>query len=254
MGIFALRPRSVPGTPDVGGELSTELRLSLPPRFEAVAEALHAGSDPTPACRVVGHDLARDGASLQEALEGLRETTHAVTGRDPAYDDIAALLGAWSDATLAYLHQVSCEEPMTGLASVSHLRSRLGELFRAQRRHQGSGHLGDHYCLVVVDLPFDRHGPAGSAADQSIVRSLRMARVGEAVRTVFVGSETIGRVGADRVVVIAERDPQLGKRVGLVRRLVEGLAPGGRSSHVWIEGLPASDAAAAALLDELARP
>ncbi len=255
MGIFALRTRPVPmAGPEVSGELTPELRLALPPRFEAVAEALASGSGSVAACRVVGQELARDGASLEEALDALRETSRTVCGIDPAYDDISALLVAWSEATLAYLHQISCEEPMTGLASPAHVRSRLAELFRGQLREAAHTHLGDRYCLVVLDLPHDRHGMTPAPKGQSITRSLRMARLGEAARTVFSGAETIGRISPNRVVVIAERDERLSKRVRLLRRLVEGVELDGHSSRIWIEGLPGTDAGATMLLDELARP
>ena len=261
MGIFALRTRPGPPVPGTVRELSPELRMLMPPRFEVVAECLTSGEGSVQACQVVGEELARDGASLQEALAGLRETSQLVGGVDPAYDDVSALLVAWSDATLAYLHQVSCEEPMTGLASPAHLRSRLAELYRGQLREAASTHLGDRCCLVVLDLPHDRHGaavatPASRVAStgQSITRSLRMARLGEAARTVFNGSETIGRISPNRVVVVADRDERLGKRVRLLRRLVEGVELDGHASRIWIEGLPATDAGATMLLDELARP
>ncbi len=255
MGIFALRARTIPvADSGVSGELSPELRLGLPPRFEAVAEALASGSGSVSACRVVGEDLARDGASLEEALDALRKTSRSVCDRDPSYDDVSALLVAWSDATLAYLHQISCEEPMTGLASPAHVRSRLAELFRGQLREAAHTYLGDRYCLVVLDLPHDRHDMVAAARGQSITRSLRMARLGEAARTVFSGAETIGRISPNRVVVIAERDERLGKRVRLLRRLVEGVELDGHSSRIWIEGLPGTDAGATMLLDELARP
>lgn len=253
MGIFALRPRTSPtAVPDCGGELSPELRLLLPPRFEAVAECLGSGTGSVAACRVVGQELARDGASLEEALAGLRETTQLVRGVDPSYDDVVALLVAWADTSLAYLHQVSCEEPMTGLASPAHVRSRLAELYRGQLREAAHTQLGERCCLVVLDLPHDRHGTA--AAGQSITRSLRMARLGEAARTVFSGAETIGRISPNRVVVIAERDERLGKRVRLLRRLMEGVELDGQPSRIWIEGLPGTDLGATMLLDELARP
>ena len=37
---------------------------------------------------------------------------------------------AWSDATLEYLHDLSCEDPLTGLASLAHVRTRLDEIYR----------------------------------------------------------------------------------------------------------------------------
>jgi len=101
---------------------------------------------------------------------------------------------------------------------------------------------------VVADLPLDRpeHGDG-----DSISRALRLVRLGEAARTVFSGSETIGRLGTNRIVVLVDRDAQLGRRVAIMRKM---LTMAEFPSRVWIEGLPAGDQGAAGLLDELARP
>lgn len=238
MGIFAIRARRTPmADPGARGELPDSVRMGLPHRFEAVAEVIASGSDPVGPCEVAGRELARDGASLEEALEGLRTTWQAVRGCDPAYGAVKALLGAWSDTTLSYLHEISCEDPMTGLASLAHLRSRLAEVHR-----HPVGNAAERHALVVCELVDD----GGS----SLGRAMHLARLGEAARTVFPGTETIGRVGARRVVVVADRDERLAARVRLLRTLVE---TDRRRSRVWIEGLSEGEAGSAALLDELAR-
>jgi hypothetical protein len=77
------------------------------------------------------------------------------------------------------------------------------------------------------------------------------AQLGAVVRGVFPGGETIGQVAPGRLVVLAERDERLARRVDLLRRMLEvGVATRPR---VWIEGLPDGDAAAGWLLDELPR-
>jgi len=68
---------------------------------------------------------------------------------------------------------------------------------------------------------------------------------------VFSGAESIGRMGTNRIVVVVERDAQLGRRVAIIRKML-GMAD--YPIRVWIEGLPSTDAGAANLLDELARP
>ena len=118
--------------PEMGGPASLSLRSGLPHRFEAVGEALISGSDVLDACSVAGQDLARDGASVEETLEALRATWQQVAGTDPSYEVVTALVTAWSETTLGYLHQLSCEDPLTGLASQAHLRSRLSELYRLE--------------------------------------------------------------------------------------------------------------------------
>ena len=247
MGLFATKPRAGhPDGPGAGRELSEEVRRGLPDRFEAVGEALASGSGSVVACDVAGRSLAQDGASLEEALSGLRATSIAVTGAEPAYADLQAIAVAWSEATLAYLHRVSCEDPLTGLSSLAHVRSRLSELYRCY--DYGDGTVPHTHALVVLELPEDR--PGDRSDPDHFSRSLRLARLGETARTVFPGTETIGRLGNHRVLVLAQRDDRLGRRTSLLRTMLLS-AP--YATRLWIEGLPATDDSAAVLLDELAR-
>jgi hypothetical protein len=246
MGLFAAMTRRAPvDGPEAGWELSEQARVQLPRQFEAVGEALASGSGSLEACDIAGRRLAQDGAALDEVLDGLQRTARTITGTDPSYAAVRAISVAWSEGTLAYLHQLSCEDPLTGLSSMAHIRSRISELYRAAARSRSD--LSRSHGLVVVDLPLDR---PGLGSDDGFSRTLRLAQVGQSARTVFDGSESIGRLGCSRVVVIAERDPQLGRRVALLRTL---LGSASFPTRVWIEGLPGSDAGAAQLLDELAR-
>jgi GGDEF domain-containing protein len=249
VGFFAtLTRKTSAGGPEARWELSECVRANLPRRFEAVGEALASGSGSLDACEVAGRKLSQDGASLDEVLGGLLSTTRAVTGGDPTYADIRAIAVAWSESTLAYLHQLSCEDPLTGLASLGHVRSRLSELYRGQFR--GDTRLQDTHALVVADLPHDRPGHEQGDGD-SFSRAMRLVRLSEAARTVFSGAESIGRMGTNRIVVVVDRDAQLGRRVAIMRKMLSMV---GYPTRVWIEGLPGTDAGAANLLDELARP
>ena len=106
----------------------------MPGRFEAVGEALVAGRTATDACEVVGRLQGSQGVSLEETLADLRTTYELVLGTEPAFTDACAVALGWSEATLAYLHQLSCADPLTGLASMAHLRGRLTELYRGDTR------------------------------------------------------------------------------------------------------------------------
>jgi hypothetical protein len=235
------------------------VRNAVPAGFEAVAEALQAGVGSVDACLVAGRRLADDGTSLHEALRGLRATTLAAHGVDPAYADVEALCLAWSESTLGYLHQLSCEDPLTGLASLAHVRSRLSELYRGELRQSGSkvfgrrfsGRVRENYALVVMDLPAPPvadHDPS----EDGVTRALQLAQLGVTARTVFPGNEVAGRLGLRRIGVLATRDAHLGRRVAVLRQLTAGVERIGHPARVWIEGLPETDAAAAQLLDELA--
>lgn len=251
MKIFATGGRRVTATgPGMSGPGSLSRRLGLPHRFEAVGEALISGSAVLDICAVAGQDLARDGASVEETLEGLRATWQQVTGADPSYEVVTATVTAWSETTLGYLHQLSCDDPLTGLASQAHLRSRLSELYRLAP----DGAIPAH-ALVLCAMPFG-DDPSEESGDH-FTRAMRVARVGELARTAFARDETIARVGTHRVAVLARRDELLSRRVRVLRTLLDGVeaeaSPGAPPLRVWIEGLPTSDRVAGMLLDELAR-
>ena len=246
MGLFATLSSRTTATVGKSQELPERLRRQLPARFEAVGEALLADSDIHAACAVVGRDLARDGVDLSEALHGLRSTFALIVRTEPDFASTEAFSVAWSDETLGFLHQVSCENPLTGLATLAHVRSRVAEVLRAAEEYadlDGAGHV-----LVVIDHPTD--APDGGG----IARALAMARIADRARLVFAGSETIGEASPSRLLVLAERSETLGNRVAVLRDLIAGGTPiGQQPARVWIEGLPTNHAASASLLDELAR-
>ena len=233
-----------PVTPD----LPDDVRRALPMRFEAVGESLVSGADVTAACSVVGRDVARDGAALGEALSGLRTTYELVLGEPPAFDAAQALSVAWSEATLEYLHDLSCEDPLTGLASLAHVRTRLDEIYR-EAELTDVGVAGSH-ALVIVELCFRE--PTGGPGHH-FTRALRLVQVTEALRAVYSGGQTIGRLGLDRAVALVSRTVDLGTSVSLLRDFLDDLDLGDAELRVWIEGLPRQSDSATQLLDELTR-
>lgn len=224
---------------------SAEERREVPPVFDAVAEALVAGRSPVAACAVVGRDLASDGVSLGEALSGLVATHAAVGAPLPDFTTAEALSVAWSEATLEFLHDVTCEDPLTGLASAPHLRTRLAEVYRGAALEGAS--VRRTHALVVVELP----ARPDTQESPAFARALGLAAVADVVRGVFAGDETIARVGADRVAALVRRTDTLGASVGAVRdRLARLELP--HDASVWIEGLPGRQELGVRLLAELA--
>lgn len=211
--------------------LPEEIAGALPPMFNVIAEAVVSDVEVIDACDVVGRDLAALGVSLDEALRDLRTTLRLAVRRDPTFDETHALSLGWSEATLGYLHGLSCVDPLTGLATQPHLREAIASVYR-------DGVPGSR-ALVVLDS-HDR-GTAMSSART-------MTLLGQQARSVFAGEETISQVGHGRIVVLTDRAAGLSERVALLRRMV-----GEHAERVWIEGLPTSEGSAAFLLDELAR-
>lgn len=228
-----------------GGQRGSSVLDQIPSQFEAVAEALAADAEVLTACAVLGHELARDGLDLGTALRGLEQVHRAVIGTEPSFASTEAMSLAWSEETLSYLHQLSCEDELTGLASPAHLRARLSEIYRDAVR-QGTEPRTTH-ALAIVELP--------SLANPSdpFSRALWLVRAAEDVRTVFPGGDVICTMGATRLVILTQREQGLGHRLTSVRERVSAGAGASGTARVWVEGLPGSIDGAGALLDELSR-
>jgi hypothetical protein len=249
MGFWAFRDKLVPGPPsETRPGFFEQVLGDVPQRFEAVGEALVAGRSATDACEVVGRLLGSQGVSLEETLADLRTTYELVVGTEPAFTDACAVALGWSEATLAYLHQLSCADPLTGLASMAHLRGRLTELYRGDTR--GPAPLRDRYALVVVEAAAPR---LSGIADEVFGLDLRMSRIGESARSVFSGGETICRIGPRRIVVLAARNDGLARRTTLLRNLLEVGERALGGVRIWSESLPLVPEQASSLLDELSR-
>jgi hypothetical protein len=216
--------------------------------YLAIAEALHDGADVVPASDEVGRKLAADGVSLLEALDGLGALYRSISGGEPAFAAVRALSSSWAEASLVYLHSLSCEDPLTGLSSLAHLRSRLGELYR-EAEFRGTSVPQTHALVVVEPIT-----PGGTAP---IDRELRLVDVAACLRIVFAGGDVLGSVGAHRAAALVGREPNLPQQVEAVRALttqwrLDTDVP--QLARIWIEGLPSTDAMAGRVLDELARP
>lgn len=249
MGFWAFRDKVVPEPPSASfPALFEQVRGELPERFEAVGEALITGRSATDACEVVGRLQGSRGVSLEETLADLRTTYELVLGTEPAFTDACAVSLGWSEATLAYLHQLSCADPLTGLASMAHLRGRLTELYRGDTR--GPAPLRDRYALVVVEAALPR---LTGLADEVFGLDLRMSRIGESARSVFGGGETICRIGPRRIVVLTARNDALTRRTTLLRNLLEVGERAFGGIRIWSESLPLVGEQASSLLDELSR-
>src|SRR5690606_25800687 len=189
--------------------------MGFPEGFEAVGGALVVEECPLASCEAAGRWMAADGASVDEALTGLRSTYQLVRGQDPDFEAVAAVARAWGEETLSYVNQVSCDDPLTGLASLSHVRTVVAGLYRAETR--GAAHPRDSHALVVVDL---LKRPAVRAGRDPFGSALRLMSLGESAQAVFGKAEVIARLTPQRIAVLALRESRLGVRVRLLRRLI----------------------------------
>lgn len=243
--LTSLLRRKVVETRASGGELTESVRRLLPSGFDAVGEALVSGGDPVPACAEVGRALAADGASLGEALSGLCSTYGVLGKGSPPFGVTEALSVAWSEVTLEFMHEVTCEDPLTGLSSVPHLRTRLTEVYREAERCGDT--VRNTHALLVTEMSSAGAAPSGPPG---FARALRLAGVADVLRSAFSGEETIARAGQDRVIALVPRSSGLGSSVALTRELLCDLEPD-CEARIWVEGLPGRDDLALRLLGEL---
>ncbi|YCK33155.1 hypothetical protein ACNF49_03330 [Actinomadura sp. ATCC 39365] len=103
----------------------------------AVAYAIRAatdGGDLPRACEELGAARAGAGVGINEGLGDLA-ALFAVTDRgEPTFPLVRAYAAGWAEQSFAPMSDLQCEDPLTGLATVAYLRTRLGELYRGRSR------------------------------------------------------------------------------------------------------------------------
>jgi len=213
-------------------------------QFAAIDDALESEhADIASVALVVGASAANLGSPLQEVFDQL-ERAYARHGATPAYDVVKALSVSWSEAALSHHHQLSCEDPLTALSTLPHLRSRLGDLYRGAER-EGTP-VSDSHALVVVELP-------RTSSMNPLDGSLDMLEASEAMRTVYSGDETISQVAPRRAVALVERGRIDRSTLQLLQILVRRQSYAGAEPRLWIESPPRSALGIGWLLTELAR-
>ena len=78
-----------------------------------------------------------------DGLADLLATATAVARREPTFAEVSAFASGWGDATLGYLNDVGCADPLTGLSTQAHLRDRVSGLYR--------GASAGRHALVVAE-------------------------------------------------------------------------------------------------------
>ena len=189
LSVFSRR-RSTP-PPVVERELTDAERRAVPRHLEAVAEALVANRCPTAGCAVSGGALAADGVSLREALAMLASTYQGLGLGEPSFAATDALSVAWSEETLAFLGDVSCEDPLTGLASPAHLRARLAEVYR-DAEQAGTSPRTTH-ALVVVDLAASARAACAAAGGTAAAHHAHRTAAAAARRSRVLTAASPGR-------------------------------------------------------------
>lgn len=227
------------------------------PEVNAVCAAVLAArrtgraADAEPAISALAGARASSGTGLAETLRDLA-ALHAVLQRGvdelvaPEVDAMPARLVrlaalGWADVVQDTLTHSQLADPLTGLPTLSYLRTRLAELYRAE---------AGTYKLVTVRLDFSEVA--------TWCRLTGMVVAADALRAVFDTDETLAALGPSTVAALVPASSGLAAdtvalRSALVERLDSDrqLADAG-TPHIEVTALPPTHPAACALLDTFA--
>ncbi|MFD1826178.1 MULTISPECIES: hypothetical protein [Mumia] len=224
--------------------VSTETLFLVPMRhLDALRDVLRRGGDPEGAAVELGTAAAAEGIGWSELLRDVEDVSRSVSGSLPPYEMVRAMSIAWTETALQDAYAMSCEDPLTGLTTPEHLRTRLDDAYRLAERNGAAA--SDQWAFVVVELT-STGGP-----EIGLLRSLSMIAVSDLLRTCFDGDETIARLGERRAVALVRRSDATRGYTALRDLIAQ--SPDVPSTRVWVEGVPASSQAASRLLGELGR-
>lgn len=184
----------------------------------------------------VGASAAHLGVPLREVLDHVErafapDAPHFAVTREAAV--------AWSEAALVHRADISCEDPLTSLASVPHLRARLAEVYRGADRDDVR--VMDHHVLVVIELPRTSRG-------HELELSLRALDVGDVLRSVFRGDETIAQLTSRRFAVLAGRERADVVTMALLGIMLDRARDEHGQTRLWVEQLSATEDGVAQVL------
>jgi hypothetical protein len=206
------------------------------------------------ACAGLGRSRARAGVGVAETIDDL-VALFAVLGRgegdgasvlgggeegrwDPALWLVGAIAEGWAEESVSQFARGGCEDPLSGLATLSYLRTRLAEVYR--EAEQGGTSPAETHRLLVVGLP-RRPDPWRRLALPILV--------GRDLRAAFPGGETLSlaKPGPAIALVPARRDLPL--RYARLRRNIQAAF----GTQIRMTPLPGRLTEALRLVDELAR-
>lgn len=216
------------------------------PEVDEVAQAVLVGEDLIAACGRLGRARAEAGVGLAESLDDLVALAAVLPEGLMPVGAIASLVRAlaesWAEAGVAPVLRVTCEDPLTGLATPAHLRTRLAELYREAER---SGEQPAAVATLVVIRP------RWQVARPELL--FRRVLLGEVVRTAFSGGETLAALGPRGVAVLARPHDRLAAQIRATVRLLADRLGDAVTVEISYRPLPPTLPAAYELLDRLAR-
>jgi hypothetical protein len=199
-------------------------------------------SDLTPACAGLGRARARAGIGIAETIDDLAALYSVLgDGQTPAATPlrlICAIAEGWAEESLGQFARGGCEDPLSGLATLAYLRTRLGEVYR-EAEHGGTSP-ADTHRLLVVRLP----------RRQDPWRRMALAiGVGHDLRAAFPGGETLSMARPGPAIALVRAHGDLPLRYARLRRSIQATF----GTQIRMTPLPGVLTEALRLVDELAR-
>jgi len=203
------------------------------PAVDAVVDALAGlAVDADAAARSLGRQRATTGVDLDTArLDVLNVARLAGATAAETAQLVDALTLGWVDGAFDSYFTDACVDPLTELASLPYLLTRLSELY-AEGSLTGNHPIGRRALIVVAAAP--RADPI-EAETQLIAAQVAM-------RLAFAGGETLARVGPHCAVALADRrEPRFSRSLRLLREELNIAHAERRLPNVrlWVEPLPA---------------
>jgi len=213
------------------------------------------------ACAHLGRTRARAGIGISETIDDLAALFAVMAGEqggprpgeqpgdwqggqgsgEPPLHLVCSLAEGWAEEGMAQFSKGDCEDPLSGLATLPYLRTRIAEVYR-EAGHGGTSPAGTHR-LLVVRLP---HRP------DPWRRMAQTILIGHDLRAAFPGGETLSLVREDEpgpVIALVRVRDDLALRYARLRRTVQ--ATFGTSTGMF--RLPGLLPEALRLVDQLAR-
>lgn len=205
---------------------------------DAVAEALVAGGDALTAVARLGRARAEAGVGVRETLDDICALYGQLPAGVPPLTAFRALVEAWAEAAMASVRATTCEDPLSGLATAAYLRTRCTEVYR--EAEQDGLAASDRRVLLMLDVV----GLGDAVGWESLL--LRLA-LGDCLRSVFSGGETLAAVAPSTVLGLVTQD-QLPQRISALRTRL-GEVAGLSDTRIWTEALPPTLPAAFHLME-----
>ncbi len=198
------------------------------------------------ACAGLGRSRARAGIGIAETIDDLAALFAVLGGGpgmwgadgDPPLRLVGAIAEGWAEESVSQFSHGGCEDPLSGLATLSYLRTRLAEVYR--EAEQGGTSPAETHRLLVVGLP---------RCPDPWRRLALPILVGRDLRAAFPGGETLSlaKPGPAIALVPARRDLPI--RYARLRRNIQATF----GTQIRMTPLPGRLTEALRLVDELAR-